>query len=201
MDKIELFEDLIFDLTVSMNSDWYKAGVRVDTCDEDELKSMLDRDVKPQTRIVFTPDEDDSNRWEGPYFYIFREGAPDFSTSQEWEIDYREVVFKCHCATMAGPKVLKRLAKAFEKLFGKTAKKDNEPLFNVYFSTDTEESGDPAYTQQTLEQCEKICKDVYKQFTEGRFSPWGWGVLDPMKINLTLCAIAVTDLLMMNLVC
>lgn len=196
MDKIELFEDLIFDLTASMNSDWHKAGVRVDTCDEDELKSMLDRDVKPQTRIIFTPDEDDSNRWEGPYFYIFREGAPDFSTSQEWEIDYREVVFKCHCATMSGPRVLKRLAKAFEKLFGKTAKKDNEPLFNVYFSTDTEESGDPAYTQQTLEQCEKICKDVYKQFTEGSFNPWGWGVLDPNEDKLDVmcyCCNGLTD--------
>ncbi len=72
----------------------------------------------------------------------------------------------------------------------------NEPLFNVYFSTDTEESGNPEYTKQTLEQCEKICKDVYSQFTEGNFNPWGWGALDPDEDHLDVmcyCCNGLTD--------
>lgn len=186
MNKIESFEDLIFDLTASRNSAWYKAGVRIDVYDEDELKSMLDRDVKPQSKISFTPDDDDYNHWEGPYFYIFREGAPDMSNVQDWEIDYREIVFECHCATMAGPKVLKKLAKAFEKLFDQKAEKNEEPLFNVYFETDTEESGEPEYTDQTMEQCKEICEKIYDAYLKGNLNPWNWGTINPETENFTV---------------
>lgn len=187
MNKIESFEDLIFDLTASRNSEWYKAGVRIDACDEDELKSIVDRDVKPQSRIIFTPDEDDNaDRWEGPYFYIFRESAPDFSNAEQWEIDYREIAFECHCATMAGPKVLKKLAKAFEKLFGQKTEKNEEPLFNVYFEADNEESGEPEYRDQTMEQCKEICEKMYDAYLKGNLNPWNWGTIDPKTENFAV---------------
>lgn len=61
-----------------------------------------------------------------------------------------------------------------------------DPVFNVYIETDYEESGDPELERVTYDEAEKYCKENYKLFKAGKFSPWGHGTLNPKEDHLLI---------------
>lgn len=191
----DALDDLIFDVEVYKLSEWHKAGVRVDVCDDDRMREALDYGEKLEYFIFDEPDEGESwNTWDGPYLYVLEEGT---KVTEMWDIDRDTILFKCSCNSSNGVKVLTKLKSAFEGIFTGNCQEDNEePLFNIYFSTDIEESGDPEYKDQTLEQCKKICEDAYDKFLKGTLNPWGWGTLDPDEDNLDImcyCSNGLTE--------
>lgn len=58
---------------------------------------------------------------------------------------------------------------------------EDEPRFNVYVSSDSMNmtDGEPRFENITEDECRKYCRKVWKEFKAGKFSPWGYGPLDP----------------------
>ena len=72
----------------------------------------------------------------------------------------------------------------------------DEPLFNIYVTTEDATDGEPREQNFTLDDCEKYCKRKWREFQAGKFNPWGYGTLNPVKDDFTIecyCNNGMTD--------